>query len=258
MNFNEKQMNEIYEFISRYNSDENFREEKEQLYYENPGMLSILEIYALEEVLRFGNNGIYESLLEMQENNINTSTFETINDFLKLYYTDENFRKIKLEQFFDEPDSLSELEVFALTVIIKAQLEPEDLHEKLTVQLEYDNLNPIKYGNDAEIRNTLTNLLFGEFIHKILEQPEMKPIKVRQKKSGMIADIDKPTILEIVRKVVPNTLDDVAKIIDQWYVRVKFNVLLGKGEEAFSEYSKYNTNISVEEIFGEIENKKHK
>ena len=39
-------------------------------------------------------------------------------------------------------------------------------------------------------------------------------------------------------------------MVNNRYGKVKFDVLLGKGEEAFSEYSKYNTNISFSEIFG--------
>ena len=252
MKFNMEQQQQIYEFIMKYNSDENFKDKVEELYFENPGMLSILEIYALEEIIQFGNNGIYKSLLELQENNVEETTFEDINTFLHLFNEDENFRNLKIQQFTENPESLSKLEIFAMTVIIKAQLEPEDLHEKLTDNLEYDELNPIKYSTDEEITETLTNLLFGQFIHQVLELPEMEPIKVRQKQSGMIANIDKPIIIDAVSKVIPGTLEQVNQIVEQRFVSVKFNILLGKKEEAFSQYSMYNTNVSSKEIFKEL------
>lgn len=50
MNFNEKQTKEIYEFIKRYNADEEFKNSVQKLYDNNTYKLSITNIYALEEV----------------------------------------------------------------------------------------------------------------------------------------------------------------------------------------------------------------
>ena len=54
MNFTDNQQKEIYEFITKYNKDDNYKKEINDLYENNTYKLSILQIYALEEVLRFG------------------------------------------------------------------------------------------------------------------------------------------------------------------------------------------------------------
>ena len=59
MNFNEKQTKEIYEFIKRYNADEGFKNSVQKLYDNNTYKLSITNIYALEEVLRYGTKKIF-------------------------------------------------------------------------------------------------------------------------------------------------------------------------------------------------------
>ena len=59
MNFNEQQSKEIYEFIMKYNMDEEFKNKIQQLYDNNTYQLSILQIYALEEILRHGAKGIF-------------------------------------------------------------------------------------------------------------------------------------------------------------------------------------------------------
>lgn len=249
MDFNSEQLKELEIIIKKYNCNENYRELIQDNYDNNPGILSILEIYALEEIIRYGNNGIFQSILEMKENMDSNSLIEQISEFLRLYRDDEIFREYKCEQLKSAPETLSELEKWCLVLISSAKINPVKTHEKLTDLLEYDDFNEIKYSTDKEIRNTLTNLLFGEFIHKIIELPEFAPIKVRQKKSGLIANVDKATVIDAVQKAIPGTLDKVGAIIDQRFISVKFNVLLGKGKDSFGEDLKYNTNISMGEIF---------
>ena len=81
----------------------------------------------------------------------------------------------------------------------------------------------------------------------MLELPAMKPVKARQKEFGMIANIDKPLIIEKIREVFlsQDSMSQFKQTIDNRYVKVKMALLLGKGEEAFEQYLKYNTNISM-------------
>ncbi len=64
MKFNENQEQAVNEFIMKYNSNEEFRNEVQDLYDNEIGRLSILQIYALEELLRYGNNGMFKRFLE--------------------------------------------------------------------------------------------------------------------------------------------------------------------------------------------------
>ena len=248
MNFNEKQTNEIYEFIKRYNADEEFKNSVQKLYDNNTYKLSITNIYALEEVLRYGTKKIFNKFLETKGTYSEEKAIDLYDGFIELLSKDMNFKQYKMQQLKESPETLSAMEIFAFALINSS----DNQKENMTDELEYDQYNPILYSTDNQIRETLTNLFFGEFIHQILELPNMKPIKVRQKENGRIANIDKPFIIEKIQDVISNqnSIFQLKKIIDARFVEVKMNLLFGKEEQAFEKYLKFNTNISSNEILG--------
>lgn len=252
MNFNEKQSKEIYEFIMKYNSDEGFKSNIQNLYNKEISKLSILHIYALEEILRYGNKGIFNKFVDVKGTYTEDQAVDLFDGFIKLLNNDQNFKQYKMEQLKKSPETLSAIEMFAFQLISSTKSQKEQIHEEVTDELEYDPLTPILYSNDKQIRETLENLLFGEFVHHMLELPAMKPVKARQKEFGMIANIDKPLIIEKIREVFlsQDSMSQFKQTIDNRYVKVKMALLLGKGEEAFEQYLKYNTNISSYEILG--------
>lgn len=254
MKFNEKQEQAVNEFIMKYNSDEEFRNEVQDLYDNEIGRLAILQIYALEELLRYGNMGMFKRFLDSKGESTEEKAVELVDGFRELLDEDSSFKQYKMEQLKKYPDTLSDLEMFAFTLISRSQSEKVKMHKELTDELEYDPINPILFSTDYEIRETLENLLIGEFIHKLLELPAMKPAKVRQKADGMIASVDKKDIIEQVRAVVctPNSMSQFKQTIDSRFIKVKFDILTGKGEEAFKDFIKFNTNVSINEVF-EIE-----
>jgi len=260
MRLSKEQIAEINDFVMQYNTNQDFKEEKERLYLNRPSELSITEIYALEEIIRFGNKGYYNQFLNANQSISEDKRIEELRQFIKMWYENENFKNYKKLQYSESPETLSELETYAINLILISEVEPEKLHEKLTDELEYTDFNEIRYGNDNEIKETLLGLLFGELIFELLETEEMKPIKVRQKERGKIANIDKPVLLDAIHKAVPGTTDQVLSVIEQRFAKVKFNILLGKGEEAFAEYLKYNTNISTDEIknYAQEQMRKHR
>lgn len=252
MNFNEKQSKEIYEFIMRYNSEEEFKNNIQNLYDNEISKLSILHIYALEEILRYGTKGVFNKFIESKGAHTEEQAVDLFDGFIKLLNDDQNFKQYKMEQLKNSPETLSAIEMLAFQLISNTQSQKGQMHEEMTDELEYDPLNPILYSTDKQIRETLENLFFGEFIHQMLELPAMKPIKVRQKENGRIANIDKSLIIEKIKGVVltEGSLSQLKQAIDNRYVKVKMAILMGKGEEAFEQYSKYNTNISSYEILG--------
>lgn len=248
MNFNEKQTKEIYEFIKRYNADEEFKNSVQKLYDNNTYKLSITNIYALEEVLRYGTKKIFNKFLEAKGTYSEEKAIDLYDGFIELLSKDMNFKQYKMQQLKETPETLSAMEIFAFALISSS----DNQKEKMTDKLEYDQYNPILYSTDNQIRETLTNLFFGEFIYQILELPSMKPIKVRQKENGRIANIDKPFIIKKIQNAISNqsSIFQLQKAIDVRFVEVKMNLLLGKEEKAFEKYLKFNTNISSNEIFG--------
>lgn len=252
MNFNEKQSKEIYEFIMKYNSEEEFKNNIQNLYDKEISKLSILHIYALEEILRYGTKGVFNKFIESKGAHTEDQAVDLFDGFIKLLNDDPNFKQYKMEQLKNSPETLSAIEMLAFQLISTTKSQKKQMHEEMTDELEYDPLNPILYSTDKQIRETLENLFFGEFIHQMLELPAMKPIKVRQKENGIIANIDKPLIIEKIKGVVltESSLSQFKQAIDNRYVKVKMAILMGKGEEAFEQYLKYNTNISSYEILG--------
>lgn len=252
MELNEKQSKQIYDFIMRYNSDDEYKNNIQQIYDNNAYKLPILHIYALEDVLRYGTKEIFRKFLETKGTYSEEQAVDLYDGFIKLLDEDKAFEQYKMQQLTDSPDTLSEMEKFAFSLISQSSDKKSQMHEQMTDNLEYDPFNPILYSTDKQIRETLENLFLGEFIYKMLELPAMKPVKVRQKENGRIANIDKPLIIEKIKSTIlsQNFMSQFKQVIDNRYVKVKMDILLGKGENAFEQYLKYNTNISSNEILG--------
>lgn len=250
MKFNEEQTKIIYEFVMNYTGNEEFKNNVEGKYNDEVGKLSILEIYALEEVLRYGTRNLFNQFIETKENLSEEEALILFDNLLTLLIEDESFRDYKLMQFREAKETLSTMEIFAINLIHKEEKQDESVEKESTVELEYDNLNPIRFGTDRQIRETIENLLFGQFILKSLELPAMFEIKSRQKEKGLIANSDKPIIIEEIRKLLAADPKLYENAVNNYFVKIKFQVLLGKEEASFGELLDYNTNISADEIFG--------
>ena len=247
--------------MQSYNTSAEFKSTYQQLYDEEPYKLSILYIYALEEILRYGSKGIYVKFKETEDKLPFEQIIDLYDQFVDYASKNDNFRQLKFQQLDNSPDSLSKVELFALQLMNVANKQNQENYE---VESEYDPLNSIKYDSESQIRETLENLYFGEFIHKMLELEKISDIKARQKKNGQIANIDKPLIIKEIQKVTLNkeSMQALTQIINNRFVKVKWKLLMGEGEKVFSEYIKYikyikyNTNISANEILGKEKDKR--
>lgn len=235
----------------KYNKDENFKNNIQQLYDNNIYKLSMLQIYALEEVLRYGTKEVFNQFLKIKGTCSLMQAVDQYEEFIGLLKKDINFKQYKMHQLKEFPETLSTIELFVFALINYSN-KKENEEEQAVEEMEYDPYTPILYSNDNQIRETLGNLFFGEFIHQILELPGMEPIKARQKENGRIANIDKTFIIEKIQNVISKqtSMSQLKQIIDERFLKVKMNLLLGKGENAFEQYLKFNTNISFNEIFG--------
>ena len=252
MEFNEKQSKIIQDFIMKYNLEEEYKNSVQKLYDEEPYKLSILYIYVLEEILRYGNKSLFNSFKKSKGSYTIEQAVIEYDRFIELLNNDENFKSYKREQLISSPETLSEIEKFALSLMNIQKNNKENVQTKNDVELEYDDFNPIIYSTDAQIRKTLENLLLGKFIHEMLDLPAMKEIKERQKEKGRIANIDKQIIIEKVRSMFSSEkgMQQFELAIDKMYIKVKPSILLGKKEASFDEYLEYNTNVNVSEILG--------
>ena len=151
MTLNKKQSECVYNFIMRYNSDEEYQNSVNELYDENVYKLSILQIYALEEVLRYGTKAIFRNFLEIKGTYLDEQAVNLYDDFMKLLKTDNNFKEYKMKQFDETPETLSEIEKFAFHLISKSNDEKSKNHEQTTDDLKYAPFNPILYSNDKDL-----------------------------------------------------------------------------------------------------------
>ena len=85
--FNEIDELILYDCVIKYNTDNNYKKYIQLAYLNNPFELEILDIYLLEEVYRFGKNGIFKKLVEL--NQINGS-INSINELQILYNNSVN------------------------------------------------------------------------------------------------------------------------------------------------------------------------
>ena len=70
----------LFNYMIKYNIDNEYRKEFQEIYYDNPFKLTIFEIYLAEEVYRFGKNGIFNKLLELNGDNILISSINELNE----------------------------------------------------------------------------------------------------------------------------------------------------------------------------------
>ncbi len=252
MQFNDKQSTIINEFIMKYNSDEKFRNHVQKLYNDETYKLSILEIYTLEEVLRYGTKEIFNRFLKSKGMYKDEQAINSFDNFMQLLDQDEEFKQYKIHQLKYFPKTLSAIETFAFALINESKSIKQNLHKQMTDSLEYAPFEPILYATDNEIRETTENLFFGELIHQMIELPGMEPVKARQKVNGQVSSLDKPLIIEQIQSTIATHgfIEQFKQVIDKRVCQVKFNMLLGKREEAFEPYLKFNTNISANEILG--------
>lgn len=250
MKFNEKQTKIIYDFVMNYSANEEFKRNVEEKYNNEVESLSILEIYALEEVLRFGTKNLFHQFIATKENLSVEKALSLFDSFLTLLREDKSFKDYKINQLKEAKDTLSAMEIFALKLILKNEKQDESVDKKSNIELEYDNLNPIKFETDSQIRTTIENLLIGKFILNVLELPIMREVKGRQKGRGIVANSDKQTIIEEIRNLYATDPSLFKNAVDTNFVKIKYQILLGKKEQAFGELLTYNTNISIDEVLG--------
>ena len=86
MEFDTEQSMYINNFIMKYYSDGDFKSEKEREYDFEMDKLSILDIYALEIALRYGNKKIYEAFKKAQD----VTPEIQFEDFMKQLYAEFN------------------------------------------------------------------------------------------------------------------------------------------------------------------------
>lgn len=249
MIFNEQQTKEIENFIYKYNKDTQFKNSKENSYNVDTSSLNILEVYALEEVLRFGNKGIYKEFLSILKSDNLSQEVTNLISYVKLFNNDPEFKSISMMLYFNFLNNINSFERFALSNFCIKKYEIERFS---IVEDKYDPLNKLKCRTLDELETTIDNLLLGDQIFTLLTYPKYSDIKSRLKDGNMISSNDKNTVIEAVidyRRNMDKKERDYSlrkRLLMKEYI---INELKYGMNDPFYPFKMYNTNISIDEVY---------
>ncbi|MBP3765851.1 MAG: hypothetical protein J6G98_01545 [Bacilli bacterium] len=246
--FNSMQQQKIYEILQKYNNDDEYRQEIESNYYNDIISLSIYEIYVLEELVRYGSKNYYNALLNAKQSD-KQNIFDEYDILLKLYKNNEQFFDNDYQKYTQNDEQLSEIQKFVITLMKNTK------KEKNRENYEYDEFVPMKYNSDREIKDTLLNILLGNFIGDLFNNdeilklyPNLIDIKSHQKQPGMIATCDKDVLITLIQNNIPDVTLLETKV-DEMYAKVKIDLLFkNSGEKSFEQFIVQRTNISNDEV----------
>lgn len=112
MNFTKQEEANINEFLIKYNQDIKFKDNVERKYNEEIHALSILHIYALEEIIRFGKKNIYNNYIAFNDSE---ASFEFYDMFMNRLTHDKAFSESKLLHL----ENVSKVEAFIIYTFLK-------------------------------------------------------------------------------------------------------------------------------------------
>lgn len=266
MELNEIELKKISECFNNFNSDNNYKEQVLKLYNEEKfNNISIYDIYVIEELSRTGNKNILQKLISYNPNT--RHILKQTDDFIKTFMNDNNFQYYKSEQFQNNDAALSNFEKYIMEKLLKIKKNEYSEEKQNNEYVEafvysdedYDEMNPLDYSNDYAIKRTVRNLLFGKFIHLLLNYPQMSGIASRQKMRGQIHKMDKDNIIDhILRQFTPQLEDQFNAEVDRIYAQFKIAKLFKTNNDTVNEYEQYNTNISETEIYAKRNNQYRK
>ena len=151
---------------------------------------------------------------------INENDQDIINMLFYKYNNDKNYHKNIENKYNNNWQKLTWYELYILEEL--TNYGHKNYISQLEKNLEYDNYVELKYSNEEEIKNSLLNIFIGNSINKMLElnhNAKIEKIKNRQKKPGMIANIDKPYIINMLTNELKKY--DIETIINNTYDNIK-------------------------------------
>lgn len=236
--FNSSQAKKINTFLWNYDQNEEFRKEKESNYDIEPYKLSILEIYALEEIKRYGDKNIYSSYLALRDDNTD------LEDHLGFYEYFRNRITTNLEfaiKKYSDIHHLSQNEAFIINMILQSVAKRENIEL-------YDPFNPILTSNEEETIKTIKNHTIGIIALLISDR---HPNMFKQRERGQFSKESKKELIEILKNW-PGLQERIDKEIDEVFLQP------GPSIKLVCINWNNNTNISYDEVFEDSKKPKSK
>ncbi len=258
--FTKEEENKICLIMTMYKENDALRKNLENKYDNNPSLLNPYEIYVLEVVYRYGNNGYFDELSRCG----NISDVATkIKTFMDNCNDIPNFEFEKFKDY-NKPGNLNDIESFCVKLILKNKDKKRILENKM--MYTYDDYVEIKLDTDENIKESIMHVLFikalTEFIKNRIDVESFKGIIDRQIKPGMFASVDKYFLSTMLRDI-PEIGEAILDASEKCFNDVKTDVENGNGlgllSVQFGEgIDEVKINISFDDVYGDLRKRKNK
>ena len=261
--FTKEEENTIGLIMNLCKDNEKLRNNLENRYDNVPYLLNPYEIYVVEVVFSYGNNGYFDKLLKCGSNIQNA--IDMYKTFMNSCKEIADFELEKVKDYYNKPGNLTEIEKFCIKLILKNNEKKRIIENKM--MYTYDDYVDIKLDSDCNIKEAITHIFFIKALAMILEKRIDKEtynnIIKRQIKPGMFSSSDKFYLSELLRDM-PDVGLAIIEATDKCFNDVKTDVENGNGlslltNQFGSGIEDVKINISFKDVYGDLyKNKSNK
>ena len=253
--FTKEEEKKIGLIMNMCTDNDTLKKNLEKKYDNNPSTLNIYEIYVLETVFRYGNNGYFEKLLKCGGVSEVIRKYKT---FMDNCANIPNFELEKVKEYCNKPSSLTEIEKLGIKLILKNKEKKRILENKM--MYTYDDYVDIKLDSDSHIKEAITHIFFIKTLDTLFKERIDKEtyynIISRQIKPGMFSSSDKFYLSELLRDL-PDIGYAIINITEKYFDIIKIDVENGNGLSLlinqFGEgIEDVKINISFYDVYGDL------
>lgn len=251
--FTKEEENKIGLIMSLCMQDESLKKSLEEKYDNNPSVLNPYEIYVLEVVFRYGNNGYFDELSKMGSI---SDTALKVKTFIGNCNNIEYYELEKVKDYYNNPNSLNDIEKFCIKLILKNNDKKRMLENKM--MYTYDDYVEIKLDTDKHIKEAIMHILFiktiATYMQNRIDENSRNGIIKRQLKPGMFASSDKYYISTMLRDI-PEVGEAILETTEKCFDDVKTDIENGNGLSLLSNQfgegiEDVKINISFDDVYG--------
>ena len=259
--FTKEEENKIGLIMNLCMQDESLKKSLEDKYDNNPSVLNPYEIYVLEVVFRYGNNGYFDELSKMGSI---SDTALKIKTFIGNCNNIEDYELEKVKDYYEKAERLNDIEKFCIKLILKNSEKKRILNNKM--MYTYDDYVEIKLDTENHIKDAIKHILFikviATYMQNRIDEDSRNGIIKRQLKPGLFASSDKYYISTMLRDI-PEVGEAILATTEKCFDDVKTDIENGNGLSLLSNQfgegiEDVKINISFDDVYGYLTKDKNK
>lgn len=259
--FTKEEENKIGLIMNLCMKDESLKKSLEDKYDNNPSVLNPYEIYVLEVVFRYGNNGYFDELSKM--GSISDIALK-IKTFIGNCNNIEDYELKKVKDYYNNPNILNDIEKFCIKLMLKNNEKKRILENKM--MYTYDDYVEIKLDTEKHIKDAIKHILFiktiATYMQNRIDENSRNGIIKRQLKPGLFASSDKYYISTMLRDI-PEVGEAILETTEKCFEDVKTDIENGNGLSLLSNQfgegiEDVKINISFDDVYGDLTKDKNK